>query len=125
MTDTAFNASGTHKDAVPEPGIRTILQWLQLPLPPHPADELPSLRSHLKALRELAGTPQQHARALDGLYERSATVISRLLPSLATDLVLPVPRKERRIVRSVLDLLQMLADDTLALLEAGKRPGAV
>jgi hypothetical protein len=120
MTDTAFNASGTHKDTVPEPGIRTILQWLQLPLPPHPADELPSLRSHLKALRELAGTPQQHARALDGLYERSATVISRLLPSLATDLVLPVPRKERRIVRSVLDLLQMLADDTLALLEAGR-----
>ena len=46
MTDTAFNTSGTHKDAVPEPGIRTILQWLELPLPPHPADELPSLRSH-------------------------------------------------------------------------------
>jgi hypothetical protein len=120
MTDTAFNASGSHKDAVPEPGIRTILQWLELPLPPHPADELPSLRSHLKALRELAGTPHQHARALDGLYKRSATVISRLLPSLAPDLVLPVPRKERRIVRSLLDLLQMLADDTLAMLEAGR-----
>ena len=118
MTDTAFNASGTNKNAVPEPGIRTILQWLELPLAPHPAEELPSLRSHLKALREIEGTPQQHARALDGLYKRSAAVISKLLPSLATGLVLPVPRKERRVVRSVLDLLQMLADDTLALLEA-------
>jgi len=120
MTDTALKALVTNKNAVPDPGIRSILQWLEVPLAPHPAEELPSLRSHMKALRELEGTPQQHARALDGLYRRSATVITSLLPSLATNLVLPVPRKQRRIVRSVVDLLQMLADDTLALLEAAQ-----
>ena len=81
-----------------------------------PADELPSLRAQVKALREVGGTAKQRAYALDGLYTRCSAVLAKLLPEL-TDLLLPVPRKTRRLVRSVLDLLQMLADDTLAMLE--------
>lgn len=114
MTNTTFNATGTADNLAKHSGIRTILQWLAEPPAPHPADELPSLRANLKAWRDVGGTPQQRARALDGLYRRSCSVIDDLLPSL-TDLTLPVPAKARRVVRSVLDLLQMLADETLVL----------
>ncbi|MEF8705318.1 MAG: hypothetical protein V5B07_02655, partial [Candidatus Accumulibacter sp. UW27] len=122
MNETAFNAAGTDGNAPPASGIRTILQWLELPLAPQPAEELPSLRSHLKALRDLPGSPAQRARVLDGLYTRSNRVVASLLPALCTQLVLPAPRKERRIVRSLVDLLQMLVDDLLALLDAGNDP---
>ncbi|MBL8396259.1 MAG: hypothetical protein JNK99_16185 [Candidatus Accumulibacter sp.] len=117
MTETAHTPSGADGGAAPLSGMRTILQWLELPLAPHPAEELPSLRSHLIALRDVEGSRQQRALVLDGLYRRSSTVIASLLPALGSELVLPVPRRERRIVRSVLDLLQMLADDTVALLD--------
>jgi len=85
---------------------------------PHAAEELPSLRAQVKALRDVGGTPKQRASALDGLYTRTSSVLATLLPELA-NLLLLVPRKTRRLVRSVLDLLQMLADDTLAVLEGG------
>ncbi len=122
MTETPSTATGKDREAAPESGIRSILQWLALPLAPHPVEELPSLRSHLIALRDVGGSAEQRALALDGLYRRSSTVIDSLLPALSIDLVLPVPRKERRIVRSVLDLLQMLADEALALFERGPPP---
>ncbi|WP_300454962.1 hypothetical protein [Accumulibacter sp.] len=112
-TSSANDADGT---ATGHSGIRTILQWLAEPPAPQPADELPSLRANLKALQDVGGTLPQRARALEGLYLRSCSVVDRLLP-LLHDLSLPVPSKTRRIVRSVLDLLQMLADDTLALLD--------
>ena len=118
MTETADNVAGRDQGAAPPAGIRSILLWLELPLAPNPADELPSLRSHLKALHDLEGTPQQRARALDGLYQRSRVVIASLLPALGSELVLPVPRKERRVVRSILELLQMFADDSLELLDS-------
>ena len=122
MTETHSIAADKDRVAAPGYGMRAILQWLDLPLAPHPVEELPSLRSHLIALRDVEGSAEQHARALDALYRRSSTVIDSMLPALSVDLVLPVPRKERRIVRSVLDLLQMLADDTLALVEKGAPP---
>ncbi len=124
MTDTVFNAAGTERTATIPSGIRSIQQWLEMPLAPQPADELPLLRAHLKALREIDGTLPQRVRILDGLYSRSTMVTSRLIPSLSVDLVLPVPRKTRRIVRSLLDLLQMLADDTLAQLDEHDRQHA-
>jgi hypothetical protein len=122
MTETPSTATGKDRGAAPDSGMRSILQWLKLPLAPQPVDELPSLRSHLIALHDVEGSAEQRALALHGLYRRSSTVIDSLLPALSIDLVLPVPRKERRIVRSVLDLLQMLADDTLALSERGTPP---
>ncbi|MBO3704470.1 MAG: hypothetical protein J5W83_18355, partial [Candidatus Accumulibacter sp.] len=116
MTNTAFNDRGADGAGASQSGIRTILQWLELPMAPHPAEELPSVRAQVKALREVGGTAQQRAYALDSLYVRSCTVVADLLPEL-TDLMLPVPRKTRRVIRGVLDLLQMLADDTLGMLQ--------
>ncbi len=116
MTNPNFTASEPGGAVARHSGIHTILQWLSEPPAPLPTDELPLLRANLKALREVDGTLAQRARALDGLYQRSMAVIDRLLPSLA-DLSLPIPGKSRRVVRSLLDLLQMLADDTLAMVQ--------
>jgi hypothetical protein len=116
MTNTAFDEQGAAGAVAAHSGIRTILQWLESPMAPHPAEELPSLRAQVKAWHEVGGSPQQRALALNGLYERSSSVVAALLPEL-TELLLPIPRKSRRLVRSVLDLLQMLADDTLEMVE--------
>lgn len=125
MTEILTGTAGKEKSAVPHSGIRSILQWLEVPAAPHPAEEVPSLRSHLKALHDVEASPQQRADAFGRLYARSMTVISDLVSALGNDLVLPVPRKERRLVRSVVDLLQMLADDTRTLSELPEqRPGA-
>ena len=103
-------------------GIRTILQWLDEPLAPQPVDEILALQANLKALHTAEATVQQRTRALDSLYQRSTAAIDRLIPMLI-DVGLPVPAKTRRIVRKVLELLQMLADDTLAMHdEAADRP---
>jgi hypothetical protein len=122
MTEIASNAADTDRNAARPRELRDILQWLASPLAPRSLDELPLLRLHLKDLHDVQATPLQRAHALDRLYKRGMTVIACLLPSVTSELVLPVPRKTRRIVNSVLDLLQMLADDTLALQEGVPRP---
>ncbi len=124
MTKTTFDANGKNRQAAPLADLRSILQWLDLPPRLMPAAELVLLRSHLESLRAAAGTTQQRARALERLYTRSTTVIADLLPTLTSDLALPVPRNARRLVRNVLDLLQTLADETLApLAEESPGPG--
>lgn len=114
MTNTAFHNDGVDGTGVSQPSLRAILQWLESPLAHHPAEDLPALRAHLTVLRNSAATPQQRAVVVDGLYRRNSAVLERVLPSLS-EVPLPVPPKTRRIVRSVLDLLQMLADETLSL----------
>jgi hypothetical protein len=116
MTNTAFDEQAAAGAVTAHSGIRTILQWLASPMAPHPAEELPALRAQVKAWHEVGGSPKERALALNGLYERSSSVVAALLPEL-TELMLPIPRKSRRLVRSVLDLLQMLADDTLEMVE--------
>jgi hypothetical protein len=113
MTDTVFNTGGD-ESALPLSGARLMAHWLESPQAQNPIDELPALRAHLDSLSELTFTPQQRASALDGLYKRGFLVIAGILPSL-TNSMLPVERKSRRVVRSVLDLLQGLADQTSAL----------
>ncbi len=113
MTKTAPNvndASGLPADS------QAILNWLESPSAPHPAEELPTLRAHLAGLRQTPGALQQRAVALDGLYIRAAAVVGRLVPTL-TERALPVAPKTRRLVRSIVDLLQVMADETLALVE--------
>lgn len=123
MTNTAFDQHDPAGAMLTHSGIRTILHWLETPMAPHPAEELPLLRAQVTAWREVGGSPQQRALALDGLYLRSTKVVGELLPELS-ELILPIPRKSRRLVRSVLDLLQMLADDTLSLVEGDARHDA-
>lgn len=117
MTETALKTTGTDPHARQQPDLQGVMRWLALPPGLPPADEIPLLRLHLLAWRDAQGTTVQRTRALDGLYKRSTAAVSSLLPALSGDLPLPVPRATRRVVRNVLDLLQMLADDTLAALE--------
>lgn len=117
MTDTAFNAAGTDRDVALQSGMQGILEWLNSPIAHQATGEITSLRSQMKALRAAAGTPQQRELALDGMYTRCVAAVSSMLPTLLSDLTLPVPYKTRRVVESTLDLLQMLADDLLATLQ--------
>lgn len=116
MTDHVFEPDSAEASALAQAGMRAIFQWLDTPPALQPADELSPLRTHLAALRETPATVQQRAGALDRIYIRSATVVSRLLPAL-TDVSLPVPRKTRQMVRSLQDLLQMLAEDMIQTLD--------
>lgn len=120
MTNTTLDGAGTYGAVAHHSGIRSILQWLDEPLAPQPADEIFALQAKLKALQAAGATVQQRASALDSLYRRSTMAIDRLIPSLI-DVGLPVPAKTRRIVRNMLELLQMLADDTLAMHDAADR----
>ena len=124
MTNPIFTASDPGGAVATHSGILTILQWLSEPSALQASDELPLLRANLKALRDVGGSLPQRVRALDGLYQRSFPVIDSLLPSLA-EIGLPIPGKARRIARSLLDLLQMLADDTLAIPEGVDRAGGI
>lgn len=113
MTKTASNINDA---AGPPVDSRSILKWLESPLAPHPAEELPTLRAHLAGLRHAAGGLQQRAIALDGLYARASAVVDRILPTLVEG-SLPVAAKTRRVVRSIIDLLQVMAEETLALVD--------
>lgn len=109
MNDSVFN-SGADETTTSQSGIRFMLQWLESPPSANPAEELPSLRLHLRALRDLAPTPLQRAALLDSLYLRSFSAIASIIPSL-THPVLPVTGNSRRTVRNVLELLQALGDE--------------
>lgn len=117
MTDPVFELDSTEAAALAEAGMRAMFEWLETPSALQPADELPSLRTHLAALRETHATAHQRADALDQLYTRSIATTARLLPTLA-DVALPVPRKTRLMVRSLQDLLRMLAEDMLQTLDS-------
>ena len=119
MTENAFDAAGLDRDVALQSGMQAILQWLDSPIAQQPVEEIRSLRSQMKALHEAVAPPLQRARALDGIYSRCDAAVSSMLPTLLSDLTLPVPYKTRRVVQSILDLLQMLADDLLATLPEG------
>ncbi|HND79428.1 MAG TPA: hypothetical protein PLS39_03185 [Accumulibacter sp.] len=93
-----------------------MLQWLESPPAENPAEELPSLRLHLRALRELAPPSPQRAALVDSLYQRSFNAIASVIPSL-THPVLPITGKARRTVRNVLELLQALGDELVTIQE--------
>lgn len=110
MTDPVFEPDSAEAAALAQAGMREILEWLDTPPSLEPADELSPLRAHLLSLREIQASTHQRAEALDRLYARGVSVAARLLPALA-DVALPVPRKIRQMVRSLQDMLRMLADD--------------
>lgn len=116
MTDQVFEPDSAEAAALAHAGMRAIFEWLDTAPALQPADDLAPLRTHLVALRETQATAHQRAGALDQLYTRSMSIVSRLIPAL-TDVALPVPRKTRLMVRSLQDLLQMLAEDMLRTLD--------
>ena len=116
MTDHVFEPDSAEASALAQAGMRAVFQWLDTPPALQPADELAPLRTHLAALRDTPATAHQRASALDRIYARSTSVVTRLLPAL-TDVSLPVPRKTRQMIRSLQDLLQMLAEDMFQTLD--------
>jgi hypothetical protein len=123
MSDPVFN-SGADETSASQSGIRFMLQWLESPPAANPTEELPSLRLHLRALRDLAPAPLQRASLLDCLYLRSFSAIASIIPSL-THPVLPVTGNSRRTVRNVLELLQALGDELVFIQQIiNHKPGA-
>lgn len=118
-SDSAAPRTSSHED------VNAILAWLNAPPPANAADSLSPLHKHLTSLRSSQSSPEQHALALERLYTRSISVIATLTPSL-TDVLLPLPRKTRQLVRNMQDLLQMLAEDLLATLNTNddQMPGS-
>lgn len=116
MTDAVFEPDSAEAAALAHAGMRAIFDWLDTVPALQPADELSPLRTHLVALRETQATAHQRTSALDRLYTRSLSVVAQLIPAL-TDVALPVPRKTRHMVRSLQDLLQMLAEEMLRTLD--------
>jgi len=113
MTDSLSDPAAAFASS--QEAIGAIFTWLDAPPPVNAADSLPPLHKHLASLRSNQPGPLQHALALEQLYSRSISVIATLTPSL-TDVLLPLPRKIRQLVRSMQDLLQVLAEDLLATL---------
>lgn len=123
MSDSVFNP-GADETTTSQSGIRFMLQWLESPPAANPTEELPSLRLHLRALRDLAPAPLQRATILDSLYLRSFSAIASIIPSL-THPVLPVTGNSRRTVRNVLELLQALGDELVSIQQIiDHKPGA-
>ncbi|MBL8397658.1 MAG: hypothetical protein JNL84_05845 [Candidatus Accumulibacter sp.] len=123
MSETVFNP-GADEGTTSQSGIRFMLQWLESPPAENPAEELPSLRLHLRALRDLAPPPLQRATLVDSLYQRSFNAIASIIPSL-THPVLPVTGKARRTVRNVFELLQALGDELLSIQQiVDHKPGS-
>jgi hypothetical protein len=103
--------------------MRSILAWLDAPAPLNAVDEVEPLLVHLATLRANPVTPQQRASTLGRLFARSVSVVASLLPSLI-GVSLPAPRKTRQLVRSLQDLLRLLAEDLLSPPDdpSGQRP---
>lgn len=113
MTDSHSDPAAA--SASSQENVRAIFTWLDAPPPANAADSLPLLHMHLASLRSSQSTPEQHAIALERLYTRGISAVTTLVPAL-TDVLLPLPRKTRQLVRSIQDLLQVLAEDLLATL---------
>lgn len=96
--------------------MRAVLAWLTAPSPVNAADELDTLYSHLATLRSSLVAPQQRLYILGRLFARSISSVASLVPSLI-GVSLPIPRKDRQLIRRMQNLLRMLAEDLLSTLD--------
>jgi hypothetical protein len=116
MADSRSDSVSNEAPTLSPAGLPGAFAWLDKPRPLNAADELTPLRGLLSALRASQVAPEQRAAALDHLYTRSMSVVTTLLPSLAT-VSFPVPRKTRQLIRGLQDLLATVAEDLLATLD--------
>ncbi|MDR1162826.1 MAG: hypothetical protein LBM17_03185 [Candidatus Accumulibacter sp.] len=92
-----------------------LFAWLDAPQPENPADQLLFLQTHLATLHVGDAQPVERVIALQNLFTRATEVVRLLLPGIVVT-SLPVPKKTRRLVRSMQDVLRSLADDLMDLL---------
>lgn len=101
---------------LPEP-----FSWLDSPLPPDAANELPRIYERLVSLSSCSLTPLQRAFILERFYARSLSVINSLRP-LLTGASLPPSRKVRQLTRGAQDVLKLLAENLLAQIDTAGGP---
>lgn len=97
-------------------GIKPIQDWLALPAPTDPLQDLQPLRGHLLTMAEMPLTPQQRHQLLGQIYDRTTAAIGALLPTLC-EAGMPLPRRVRSMVKSTQDLLDRLVQEQLATLD--------
>lgn len=115
MTYSLMNSDGIKSTASSQTGLHAISAWLDAPPPLNTTDDLLPLLSHLATLRTSQVTLEQRASVLERLYTRSISVLTTLLPALSSvALPIPITRKTRQLIRSLQNLLRMLAEDLLA-----------
>lgn len=90
--------------------IKSILEWLALAHDRNAGDSAEELHGQIIRLREAAVPTAQRIKLLDLLYAQGERVIQSVLPSLH-ETALPVSRKQRQRVRSILELLSTLTQD--------------
>ncbi len=112
MTDPVFDSAAEEAPPPPPADLQTIFAWLATAPTARADDDLPALRAHLTALRDIAGSPQERAHALDLLYARCMRLVEKITPSLRL-VELPVPRRTRQTVRGMQAALQLLAAQLL------------
>lgn len=95
-----------------------VLSWLATPPAADPHDELTPLRRHFEALKSNTFSAHQRYRLSLMFYARASSTVDRLLPEIAAS-ELPLPRRTRRIVTGVRNLLLNLADDASHLAPPG------
>jgi len=95
-----------------EKNVKSILEWLALAHGRNAPDDANGLQLQLLNLRSTPVSPAQRVKLLDLLYGHVVQVTMAQLPTLH-GAALPISRRLRMTVRSLQDLLEMLAQDYL------------
>lgn len=90
--------------------IKSILEWLALAHGRNDSEDADQLHRQIILLREAAIPTAQRIKLLDLLYGQAERIVNAELPALH-EISLPVSRKLRQRVRTVLDLLATLTQD--------------
>lgn len=114
MNETLDRATASPSPSAPSAESTLTLGWLGDAARTTTNDESATLLGHLIHLRGSSIDFRQRAEALARIHDRSAMLVGRLVPTLA-DLKLPVPRKQRQVIRTLQELLLTLADDLKSL----------
>ncbi len=102
----------------PDGGVKGILEWLALAHGQTTSEDTEELLRNTLSLREAAISTAQRIKLLDLLYAHTEGIVRQELLSLK-DLSLPIPRKTRQRMKTLLELLETLTQDyfnTLAIL---------
>lgn len=100
-----------------EPDVRNILAWLALAHGRNRPEDADALSRHLLSLRAAGISPAQRIKLLDLLYPFAEEMVRAELPSLNL-LALPISRKTRQRTRTLLQIMETLAQDYLNTLAA-------
>jgi cyclic-di-GMP-binding protein len=99
------------------PSIASIEKWLATPSQAAPNEDLETLRTYLQAITESRPPTAALSRVIEALHARAQSTIEAIAPKLNT-VRLPISTRTRSTVRTMEDVLDMLARISLDLVEA-------